>query len=154
MWRIAVEVEFAEKETEADVGEEVVMTSSTSKRWSSRTAWRSRRVFPKLLKWKSFKKLPRVTCVFEEFVEGVGKKFRPTWDCRWMDTSASPRGHLWDKFERISRRMWWMFCIAFWDITTVGGKFYQDRDRSKTYCKEYYLVSIYIYCSVLGKFVQ
>ena len=28
----------------------------------------------------------------------------------------------------------------------------QDRDRSKIYCKEYYLVSIYIYCSVLGKF--
>ena len=32
----AVEVEFVEKETEAVVGEEVAITSSTSKWWSSR----------------------------------------------------------------------------------------------------------------------
>ena len=58
--------EFVEKETEADVGEEVVITSSTSKRWSSRTAWRSRRrLFSKLCEAENvfeaieLEKLPR-----------------------------------------------------------------------------------------------
>ena len=53
--------------------------SSTSNRWSLRTAWRSRRMlFSRLQLCKSFKKVPR-ELVFSRCMWRVGKQFRPTW---------------------------------------------------------------------------
>ena len=48
----AMEVGNVEKETEAVVGEEVVITSSTNKWWSSRgTAWICRWTMPSTWRW-------------------------------------------------------------------------------------------------------
>ena len=143
VWRNVLRVLPEEVELKEAAWREIVITSSTSNRWSSRTAWRSRRMlFSRLLRWRSFKRVPR-ELVFSRCMWRVGKQFRPTLDCRWMFTSASFRGHLWDKLERISRRMWWMFCIAYWDITTVGVKFTKTGTDPKHIVRK--LICFYFY---------